>query len=59
MTVQQLAELGKRMRKFQEAYFRVRNKSDLVQAKRLEHEFDSACNRVLDTRPKLFGDLKS
>lgn len=56
MTIQQLAELVKRMRDHQSAYFQSRDKRDLHRAKDLEHQVDAAVIRVLDTRARLFGE---
>lgn len=53
---QQLAELVKRMRDHQDAYFRSRDKRDLHRAKDLEYQVDAEVIRILDTRPRLFGD---
>ena len=56
MTVEELAELVKRMRAFQDAYFKHRNQADLRKAKELERQVDAACNRLLDKRPRLFAE---
>ena len=54
--LRELADLGKRMRAVQDAYFKHKHPGDLHLAKRIEAQFDAACNRVLDTRPRLFAD---
>lgn len=53
MTAPILARLGQRMRAAQRKYFRTRAAGDLNDAKRLEQEFDRACQDCLD-QPTLF-----
>lgn len=54
MTLDELAELVKRMRTAQDAYFKHLDARDLHRAKDLEHQVDAACNLILDKRPRLF-----
>ena len=57
MTATELARLVRHMRTAQKAYFRQgRSPIDLAESKRLEKEVDTACNRVLDESPSLFGE---
>ncbi len=52
MTIQQLAELGQKLRQHQRSYFRTRNSITLAECKALEKEFDKAVELILkpDTR---------
>ena len=42
MTLEELVDLGERMRRAQKAYFDHRHQSDLVRSKELERAFDKA-----------------
>jgi hypothetical protein len=54
MTIQDLADLGHRMRDAQRAYFSWREQKDLLKSKELEKEFDAAVSRILRGERPMF-----
>ena len=53
--VTELAELGRKMRKAQKAFFADSGSNvELAEAKRLEKEFDRVCDDVLSGQKELF-----
>lgn len=56
MSIKELADLGRRMREAQRAYFREKEAGKLEESKRLEREFDAAVKDVLDPPPPSLFD---
>ncbi|WP_422923689.1 hypothetical protein [Singulisphaera sp. PoT] len=54
MSARQLAKLGRKMRAAQSKYYRDRSPAVLELSRRLEREFDNACDELID-QPTLFG----
>lgn len=52
--VVQLAKLGRQLRQAQKDYFLTRTTVALEESKRLERQFDRACDEAIDQQGKLF-----
>jgi hypothetical protein len=50
MTLEELAELGRAMRRVQRSYFQRRKREDIDLARELERRFDRACSDILEPR---------
>ena len=55
MTLEQLAELVKRVRDAQRAYFKTRGQAELVTSKELERRLDKEVDKILAAQRGLFG----
>lgn len=56
MNAREIAELVKRMRDAQKAFFAHRDRRDLGRAQQLEREVDTRVEEILHPKPSLFGE---